>query len=101
MFAFRGYNDYMDQWLKLADAYGEMSMNAAEVIYRRTFRMASGAMTPPEAVAMVMEKATAFATAAEGATVAAALSGDPMHIASAALKPYRAKTRANARKLRS
>ena len=39
---------------------------------RRTMRMSQGKMTGPEAMGMVMEKATAFATATERAAVAAA-----------------------------
>jgi hypothetical protein len=49
---------------------------------------------------MVMEKATAFAAAAEGAAIAAATGADPARIASAALKPIRATARSNVRKLR-
>ena len=75
-------------------------MSAGEVIFHRSMRMASGTMTPPEAVGMVMEKATAFAASAEKATVAAARGGDPVKIATAALRPYGSKTRSNVRKLR-
>ena len=77
-------------WMKLATSYSRMTMSAAEVIMRRSMRMASGAMTPPEAIGMVMEKAT----------VAAARGGDAARIASAALRPYGSKTRSNVRKLR-
>ena len=87
-------------WANLTTAYAQMSMAAFEVILRRTMRMSQGAMTSAEAVAMVMEKTTAFAAATEGAAVAAAMGGDPLRIASAALKPIRAKTRSNVRKLR-
>ena len=87
-------------WARFALAYTQMSMAASEVILRRTMKMAQGAMTTGEAVAMVMEKTTAFAAAAEGAAVAAAAGGDALRIASAALRPIRAKTRSNARKLR-
>ena len=75
-------------------------MAAGEVILRRSMRMSQGAMTAPEAVGMVMEKATAFAAATERAAVAAATGADPARIATAALKPIRAKTRSNVRKLR-
>ena len=77
-----------------------MSVAAGEVIVRRSMRMSQGAMTGAEAVGMVMEKATAFAAATEGAAVAAATGGDPARIASAALRPIRAKTRSNVRKYR-
>lgn len=87
-------------WTKLMTAYGQMSMAACEVILRRSMKMAQGAMTTAEAVGMVMEKTTAFVAATEGAAVAAAAGGDPLRIASAALKPIRAKTRSNVRLLR-
>lgn len=92
--------DAMNAWMRLAVAYGQMSTAAAEVIFRRTVRMSQGAMTAPEAVGMVLEKATAFAQATERAAVAAATGADPVRIASAALRPIRAKTRSNVRKLR-
>jgi hypothetical protein len=85
---------------ELAVAYQVMTMSAAEVILRRTAMMASGRMTPPDAVAMVLEKTTIFALAAEKAAVAAARGGDPVRVATAALRPYGTKTRANVRKLR-
>ena len=77
-----------------------MSMAASEVILRRSMRMSQGAMTAPEAIGMVMEKATAFAAATERAAVAAATGADPAQIATAALRPIRAKTRSNVRKYR-
>ena len=89
-----------NSWMKFAIAYSQMSMAAGEVIMRRSMRMSQGAMTGPEAVGMVMEKATAFAAATERAAVAAATGGDAARIASAALRPIRAKTRSNVRKLR-
>jgi hypothetical protein len=82
-------------------AYGQMCAASAEIIARRCMRMAQGSMTGPEAVGMVLEKATAFATATERATVAAAAGGDPVRIATAALRPYTAKTRSNIRQLRA
>jgi hypothetical protein len=100
MLPFSTYAAFANSWMKFATAYGEMSMNAAEVIAHRSMRMAMGTMTTPEAIGMVMEKATAFATATERAAVVAAKGGDVMNIASEALKPYGAKARSNARKLR-
>jgi hypothetical protein len=85
---------------EFAVAYQAMTLSAAEVILRRTAMMASGRMSPPDAVAMVLEKATVFAVAAEKAAVAASTGGDPVRVASAALRPYGTKTRANVRKLR-
>lgn len=87
-------------WSRLAVAYSEMSMAAGEVIFRRTLQMSQGAMTPADAMSMVMEKATAFATSTEKAAVAAAQGADPIRIATAALQPYGLKTRSNVRKLR-
>ena len=87
-------------WMKFSLAYMQMSMAAGEVIVQRSTRMLQGAMTGPEAVGMVMEKATAFAAATERAAVAAATGADPARIASAALRPIRAKARSNARKYR-
>ncbi len=92
--------DQANSWMKYAIAYSQMSMAAGEVIMRRSLRMSQGAMTAPEALGMVMEKATAFTAAAERAAVAAASGGDAAKIAHAALKPIRAKTRSNARKYR-
>ncbi len=94
------FPEFLNSWMKLTSAYVDMAMNANEVIFRRTLKIASGDMSHPEAVAMVLEKATAFASATEKATVAAARGGDPLGIASAALRPYRTKTRSNARRLR-
>lgn len=100
MFPLNGYPEFMTSWMKLATAYTEMSVNAGEVIYHRTLRMACGTMTQPEAMEMVMEKATAFASATESATLAAARGGDMLGIATAALRPYDIKTRSNVRDLR-
>jgi hypothetical protein len=87
-------------WMDFATAYGQMNMAAAEVILRRSMMMSRGAMSVPEMMGMVLEKPTAFATATEKAAVAAARGADPARIASAALRPYRSKTRSNVRKLR-
>jgi hypothetical protein len=86
--------------MELAMAYQAMTIAAGEVIFRRTLQMATGSMTPPDALGMVLEKATVFAAAAEKAAVAAAKGGDPVRVASAALKPYGVKTKANVRRLR-
>jgi hypothetical protein len=87
-------------WMKFALAYTQMATAAGEVILRRSMQMANGKMSAPEAVGMVMEKATAFVAATELAAVAAATGGDAAKIAHAALKPIRAKARSNARRLR-
>jgi hypothetical protein len=90
----------LEAWGKLAIACAQTAMAAGEVIVRRSIRMSQGAMTGAEAVGMVTEKATAFAAATERAAVAAATGADPAKIASAALKPIRARARSNVRKLR-
>lgn len=87
-------------WMDFSLAYGQMCIASAEIITRRCMRMAQGVMTGPEAAGMVLEKATAFATAMERAVVAAAAGAEPVRIASAALRPYSAKTRLNVRRLR-
>lgn len=90
----------MMAWGHFSQAYARMALSACEVVWRRTTAMANGTMTPREAVVMVMEKPTAFATSAERAAVAAARGGDAARIATAALRPYGARTRSNARRLR-
>lgn len=87
-------------WMNFAIAYSQMSIAASEVIARRCLRIAQGSMTGPEALGMVLEKATAFATSAERAAVAAATGADPVRIAEAALHPYTVKTSSNVRRLR-
>jgi len=86
--------------MQFAFTYTQMCVSAGEVITRRSLRISQGVMTNAEAVAMVMEKATAFTLASERAAVAAARGADPAAIASAALRPIRARTRANVRSLR-
>jgi hypothetical protein len=90
----------MRAWSDYGVAYSRMLIAANEVILRRTHQMATGAMTGPEATGMVMEKMTAMAVSAEKAAVAAAKGANPLAIATAALRPYGAKTTANARRLR-
>jgi len=89
-----------NSWMEFANSYAQMAAAAGEVIVRRSIRMSQGAMTGPEALGMVMEKATAFATATEQAAVAAATGADPARIATAALRPIHAKARSNVRKYR-
>lgn len=90
----------MFEWMKVASSYNRMTLSAGEVIARRMMMMASGGMTGPDAMGMMMEKATIFATASERAAVAAASGADPVRITAAALKPYSTKTQSNVRKLR-
>jgi hypothetical protein len=90
----------LNSWTKFATSYSQMTIAAAEVILRRTMMISQGTMTGPEAVGMVLEKATAFAAASERAAVAAATGADFARIAHAALQPIHRKARSNARKLR-
>ena len=56
--------------MQFATAYQTMAISAGEVFFRRSLMMASGSMSPPDAVDMVVEKATTFAEAAGEATAA-------------------------------
>jgi hypothetical protein len=95
-----GSLDLASAWSGFAFSYTQMCMAAGEVILRRSLLLSRGAMSAPEALGMVMEKATAFAEASERAAVAAAGGADPASIATAALRPIRARARSNVRKLR-
>lgn len=86
---------------RLAQANAMLGLSAAEVVWRRSAMMATGAMSGPEATRMFMEKPTAFADAAQKAAMAAVRGGDAVSVASAAIRPLRRKTQANARRLRS
>ncbi|PAU76081.1 hypothetical protein CK498_14350 [Halomonas salipaludis] len=90
----------MFAWMKIASSYNQMMLSAGEVIVRRTMMMASGTMSVPDAMSMMMEKDTIYATASERAAVAMASGADPARITAAALKPYSTKTHSNVRKLR-
>ena len=100
MFGIPKSREVLGAWFDFAVAYQEMSMAAGEVILRRSWRIARGSMTGPEAAGMVMEKVSTLATAAERAVIATARGANPLAIATAALQPIRTKTRSNARKLR-
>lgn len=86
--------------MQLGIHYSQMNVAAAEVIMHRMTKMAQGGMSGPEAVGMVMEKASAFTKAGERAAIAAARGANPVTIVSAALSPIRARTRSNVRKYR-
>ncbi|APX91976.1 hypothetical protein BWR19_02880 [Halomonas sp. 1513] len=90
----------MFAWMKIASSYNQMMLASAEVITRRTMLIASGTMSVPDAMGMMMEKSTIYATASERAAVAMASGADPAKITAAALKPYTTKTQSNVRKLR-
>lgn len=100
MFGFNRGFEATRALIELTTAYQSMAMAAGEVIFRRTLQMATGSMSPPDAIGMVLEKATVFAAATEKAAIMAARGGDPVRVATAALQPYGVKTKANVRRLR-
>ena len=101
MFSFGHGTDAVRSLMKLATAYQTMAISAGEVFFRRSLMMASGSMSAPDAVNIVVEKATTFAEAAGEATTAVVEGEDPVGVASAALEPYGTRTEANVRQLRS
>ena len=90
----------MNAWSRVSVAYTRMTLSSAEVIARRSTMMMTGGMSAPEAAKMWLEKPATFATAAERAMVAAVRGGDAAAVTAAALRPYKTKTAANARRLR-
>lgn len=90
----------MNAWSRIATAYARMNLSAGEVIARRSTMMLTGAMSAPEATKMMLEKPATFATAAQRAMAAAARGGNAATVTEAALRPYKTKTAANARRLR-
>ena len=101
MFNFGHGTDAVRSLMQLAAAYQTMAISAGEVFFRRSLMMASGSMSAPDAVDIVVEKATTFAEAAGEATAAVVEGEDPVGVASAALEPYGTRTEANVRELRS
>ncbi|MFD0982422.1 hypothetical protein [Tropicimonas aquimaris] len=97
----RAVSRAMQTWQQASLAYTRMWLSASEVIWTRSMMMALGTMTPKEAAQMVFEKPTAFARAAEKAAVAMATSSGNAAAALASIRPIEAKTRSNARRLRS
>ncbi len=87
-------------WVAYGTALQGMSLAAGEVIFRRSLMLAQGSMSGPDALGMVLEKASTFVLSAEKAAVAASRGADPARIAAAALRPYGSRTKANVRKLR-
>src|SRR5918996_1464265 len=76
-----------DAGLQLAMAYHTMAILAREVFFRRSLMMASGSMSAPDAVNIVVEKATTFAEAA-GEAIAAVVKGeDPVGVATRRSNP--------------
>ena len=86
--------------MRLATAYQRMALSAGEVFFRRSLLIASGSMRPPDAVNMVVEKATTLAEAVGEATEAVVKGEDSVGVASAALEPFGTRTEANVRELR-
>lgn len=90
----------LNTWSRIGASLVQMNVSATEVIARRTAMMMTGMMSAPEAAKMVLEKPVAFAAATERALVAAVRGGDAAKVTAAALKPYKTRTAANARRLR-
>jgi hypothetical protein len=100
VFNFSTISNGMQPMMQFATAYQTMAIAAGEVIFRRSLMMVSGSMSAPDAMNMVVEKATTFAAAA-GEAIAATVKGeDPVGVATAALEPYGTRTAANVRELR-
>lgn len=95
-----GFHDPALAWTRNSMALWRLAADASEVVFRRSLRMTLGAMSAPEAMAMVMEKPAAFAATAEKFTLAVATGADPARIAAAAIRPVSRKVRANVRRLR-
>ena len=68
-------------------AYHTMAILAREVFFRRSLMMASGSMSAPDAVNIVVEKATTFAEAAGEATAAVVKGEDPVGVATRRSNP--------------
>lgn len=100
MFDMENCPDTTQPLMALTTAYQAMTMAAGEVFLRRSMMIAHGSVSSQDAVSMVMEKATAFAEAADAASNALALGKFPVEVAIAALAPYGTRTAANIRDLR-
>ena len=100
MFNFSNGLGAMQSLMRYAAAYQTMATAAGEVIFRRSLMMASGSMSAPAALSMIVEKATTFAEAAGEATTALMKGEDSVGVATAALEPYGTRTAANVRELR-
>ena len=79
--------------------YNQMQADAGKIIDCRVSMMLKGTMSGDEAVEMVAEKVTAMADSMF-AGMFAMLSGDPLKVAEAMLRPYRAKTSINVSRLK-
>lgn len=92
--------DVADGWSRLASGLLRLNLSAGEVIARRTVLMMTGALSTTEAATMLVEKPRAVLVSAERAIRAAARGGSPAAVAEAALRPYKVRAAANARRLR-
>ena len=79
--------------------YNQMQADANKIIDCRVGMMLSGTMSGTEAVEMVSEKMTAMGDSMM-AGMFAMFSGDPLKVAEAMLRPYRAKTAINVSRLK-
>lgn len=87
-------------WSRLSSAFISMGLASQEVIWRRSMKLANGSLTPVEFSRMLFEKPSAFARAAERASIAVASRKDPLIVAEAAVKHIGAEAKRNARRLR-
>ena len=79
--------------------YNQMQTDAGKIIDCRVSMMLKGTMSGDEAVEMVSEKMTAMADSMM-AGMFAMFSGNPLTVAEAMLRPYRAKTAINVSRLK-
>ena len=100
MFNYGNGLDGMRSLMRFATAYQTMAIAAGEVFFRRSLMMASGSVGAPDAVDMVVEKATTFAEAAGEATTAIVKGEDAVGVATRGARPYGTRTAANVRELR-
>lgn len=88
--------EYWRLWAQM----GMMAYEAQMVIAMRVMGMGGlWSVTPSETTRMVSEKAAAFTTAAMQGALATARGESPGKVASKMVRPIRAKTRANSRRL--
>ena len=89
----------MQNWFKLYVDLFQLGLEAQQVVILRTGKMLSGDLTQAEGDRMVNEKMTAIAETTTRAGISALFGHEPVHIAARAVRRYRAKVRANRRRL--
>jgi len=89
----------LNAWFRLYTDMLQLGFEAQQVVALRTARMLSGDLTQAEGDRMVNEKMAAMAETATRAGISAAFGGEPVAIAARAVRGYRAKVRANRRRL--